>query len=479
MAIREGDRYQHSILPSCIEDYVEEDDPVRAYDEFVEALDLDTMGLVIDPDKVGNSSYDPKAMLKLLVYGYSYGIRSSRKLERAIYHNLSFIWLVGGLKPDYRSIARFRKNNLGVLREVLKYCARLCLKLDLIKGNVLFVDGTKMRGNSGISQQITRDGGKKLLKKLDRRINQLLKECEAVDEAERDLGSQVAMPDALGKAQQLRQKVQACLEELEQDDRSSINRTDGDAIAFSGRQGKHAGYNVQMTVDQEHGLVVSTDAVSEANDRGQLSNQVAQAEATLESAVDTVCADAGYENAEVQKPLMEEGKTVIVPSQQQAGGKEPGPFDARRFEYDQENDQYVCPAGKVLKHSTFDKAANKHVYQISSKQDCLNCCHFGCCTRNERGRTIKRHRYQVEKALLEEIYQLPQSQVIYKQRKMRAELPFGHIRHNLQANHLLLRGREGASAECSLLFTAFNISRMINLLGGVTGFRQTLRAASG
>jgi transposase len=475
MALREGDRYQHSLLPGCIDDYVGEDDPVRAYDAFVDALDFEEIGLSIDRDKTGNPAYDPRAMLKLLVYGYSYGIRSSRKLERAVYHNLSFIWLVGGLKPDHKTIARFRKENLPVLKQVLKSCARICLKLNLIEGNVLFVDGSKFRGNCGAGKQLTKVRGEKLLKHLDRRIKTLLQECSTIDRAESDLGSSVSMPEELKDAQRLRQKVETCLDELEREERSSINRTDKDAILFSGRQGKHAGYNLQAVVDGTQGLVVSTDAIAESNDRKQLLNQVSQAEETLGKTAQTVCADAGYENIAVQQPLMEQGKKVIVPSQQQASGKELKPFDARRFEYDAEKDCYRCRQGKVLRYSTTDSKTLKRTYRIESKLHCLACCHYGSCTRDKKGRGIKRNPYQAEKAQLEAIYQQSESQEIYRQRKLRAELPFGHIKQNLQANHLLIRGLAGAKAEASLLFSVFNISRMINLLGGVKGFRQAMR----
>ncbi len=116
MAYRHGSREQLLFLPSSIEDYVSESDPVRAYDAFVEALDLDELGIIEDSDKVGNPCYHPRAMVKLLVYGYSYGIRSSRKLERAVNHNLSFVWLMGDLKPDHKTIAEFRRNNKNALK---------------------------------------------------------------------------------------------------------------------------------------------------------------------------------------------------------------------------------------------------------------------------------------------------------------------------------------------------------------------------
>jgi len=134
MAYRYGDRNQMQFFPPCIEEYVAKDDPVRAYDAFVESLNFNELGIVAFEDKVGNPGYDPKAMIKLLIYGYSYGIRSSRKLERATCHNISFLWLMGGLKPDHKTIARFRHDNKSALKNILKQCAKLCIKLGLIEG---------------------------------------------------------------------------------------------------------------------------------------------------------------------------------------------------------------------------------------------------------------------------------------------------------------------------------------------------------
>src|SRR5208337_5443237 len=129
--------------------YVSQENPVRAYDAFVEALDFKDLGIDIDDRKVGNSEYDPRTMLKLLLYGYSYGVKSSRKLEREVHNNLSFIWLMRQLKPDHKTIAEFRRKNKEALKKALSLCARLCLNLGLIEGNVLFVDSTKLRASAG------------------------------------------------------------------------------------------------------------------------------------------------------------------------------------------------------------------------------------------------------------------------------------------------------------------------------------------
>ena len=181
MSYRYGKREQMGIFPQCIEDYVKADDPVRAYDAIVESLDFSDLGIELDSDKVGCPQYDPKAMLKLLVYGYSYGIRSSRKLERAVYHNVSFIWLMGGLKPDHKTVAEFRRKNKKALKKVLKQCARLCIELDLIAGNTLFVDGSKIRADASIKNTWDKEKCEKYLKKVDKRIDAILAECDEAD----------------------------------------------------------------------------------------------------------------------------------------------------------------------------------------------------------------------------------------------------------------------------------------------------------
>ncbi len=155
MAYRNGERNQMTLLPASIENYVGEGDPVRAYDAFAEALDLKGLGMELNDSKVGNPEYNPKAMLKLFIYGLSYGFRSSRKLERALHHNVSFMWLMGGLKPDHKTISEFRRKNKKALKQVLRQCARMCIEFKLIEGNTLFVDGTKIRANAGIKNSWT------------------------------------------------------------------------------------------------------------------------------------------------------------------------------------------------------------------------------------------------------------------------------------------------------------------------------------
>ena len=461
------------MLPPTIEEYVGEDDPVRAYDVFVEALDLEGLGIDVEEDRVGNSAYDPKMMLKILVYGYSYGWRSSRKLERALHHNLSFMWLTGGMKPDHKTIAKFRRDNTAALKKVLRQCVKLCIKLKLIEGNTLFIDGSKIRANASINQTWTEDKCRKVLEKTDKRIEEILKECEQTDDSES--GMPVRLPEELKDKLALKEKVQAIVKKIKEEERTQLNAVDGDCVKVCGRQGTHAGYNAQITVDERHGLIVNSDVVDESNDTRQFSQQVRQANEIIGSKCKAACADAGYANTANLKESVEEGIEVIVPSQKQAlhNSHEDNPFGKDKFIYDKETNQYICPEGKVLKYSHYSETKGHYLYRIKGPSNCIECKHYGRCTDNTRGRAIIRLKDEYVKEGLEALYISDKGQAIYKKRKEKVELPFGHIKGNLKAGEFLLRGLKGVNAEMALLSTCFNISRMITILG-ISGIMTAL-----
>jgi transposase len=453
------------LMPQSIEEYVTADNPVRAYDAFVEALDFPSLGIEINPDKVGNSEYEPHSMLKLVVYGYSYGVKSSRKLERECHHNLSFIWLMGGLKPDHKTIAEFRRNNKKALRKVLRQNARMCIKLDLIAGNVLFVDGTKIRANAGRDKSREKGYYEKLLIDIDSRIDKLLAECEATDKREEDIASYVSMDKELTKSQSLKERIKEVLDSFTHDDRANANQTDPDCRTIKSIQGKHAGYNVQSVVDDKHGLIVHTEATAEANDLNQFALQINQANEVLEKPCKVACADAGYADTDELEKIDEQGIKVIVPSQRQALHEEEGPFAKNHFIYDQEKNCYFCPEGHSLTYRGIEKKKNHLIYRIKNKKTCQTCKHYGQCTNAKYGRSIGRLHNEEVKQKLEAQYDETPSQAIYARRKTRVEHPFGHIKRNLKTDAFHLRRKDGVQAETSLLATCFNMARMITIFG--------------
>lgn len=479
MAYKYGNRQQITLLPESIEDYVSNDDPVRVYDAFIDAIDNSALGIDIDENKVGNSSYHPISMLKVLVYSYSYGWRSSRKIERALHHNLSFIWLSGGLKPDHKTISNFRRDHKDVLKNLLKQCARMCLKLNLIEGNILFADGSKVRANAGKSNTKNIETWEKYQKYIEAKIEELLDECETIDESEHH--SLVKITKDLRDTEKLNTKIKGLLKEMQDEGLERINSTDPNCKIMKGRQGSHASYNCQIVADDANGLIVSTDTTVSMNDLNQLTTQIKKAEETLEKESEVNCADAGYSSVDDLKVLVESGRTVIVPNNNQMNQKKnknnQDLFKKQFFDYDSKKDCYTCPAGHQLYRSSIRKEAKRTriEYRLKRSIICKNCKFFGKCTKSKTGRRLYRSYNEEVKERLEQIYNSDFGQEIYAKRKMIIEHPFGHIKHNLGVGAFLLRGLEGVKAEFNLLGTCFNIARMITLLGGVPKAVEQIR----
>jgi len=469
MAYRYGNREQGSMLPPCIDDYIGPNDPVRAYDAFVDALDLQELGITIDEEQVGCPPYDPRAMLKLLVYGYSYSAdRSSRKLERAVYHNLSFIWLLGGLKPDHKTIANFRHNHRNVLAKILKQSVRMCVKLGIIEGNTLFVDGTKLRANASMKHTWNQKRIDETLTKVDKRIETILRECEEIDAHDGSSDeSLVEMHKELQNQHDLRQKVEQIALELKNQNRQSINTTDTDCVSTRSTHGSYAGYNAQIAVDEKHGLIASGDVVPSSVDQGLLSQQVKNAEENIEKKCHTAVADGGYSDLS-DLSTMVDNTTVLVPIQRQTD-------DYENFTYDQATNTYCCSEGHVLKQYTIDNNKKRFRYKISDPKLCQRCAQFGTCTKSKGGRVLSRSFFEETSQRIQENLESEELKAVYKLRGQRVEHPFGHLRRTLSVRSFLMRGLQGVKAEMSLFASAFNIRRMITLMGGVSGFVIAVR----
>jgi hypothetical protein len=339
------------------------------------------------------------------------------------------------------------------------------MALKLIEGNTLFVDGSRFRANASISNSWTKEKCQRKLKKIDKRIAEILEECESTDQREAACGSFVKVKDELADQEVLKVRVKSILSDIEQERRPSVNTTDHDCTKIHSRQGNHAGYNGQIVVDEKHGLIVSCDVVNENTDDHQFADQINQANEVLGAKCDAACGDSGYATVDELEKIDNQNIEVIVPSQRQASGKDPEPFDARNFTYDRKNDCYICPKGNLLRFKKVEVKRRRKIY-LGCGSTCRDCEHFGTCTTNRiLGRKVTRLLKEDLRRELERQYELPDNQEIYKLRKQKVELPFGHIKHNLGVSGFLLRGLAGVKAEFSIMASCFNITRMIRLLG--------------
>jgi transposase len=476
MAYIYSDRMQLNLFPPSIEDLVGAGHPVRVYDAFIESVDLKQLGIPIEPVQQGATAYHPKILLKILVYGYSYGVRSSRKLERACHDNISFQWLTGGLKPDYRTISRFRSTHKKAIKQLLKQSVRMCLEFNLIEGNTVFIDGSAFRANASIKHHWTKEKYQKHLKELDESIDQLIDQIENLDHSEENKGSLVQIPKNLQDAAQCKERMQELLKKLEDKEHeqkmtkkvtTTLNHVDDEAVKMKSRQGTHACYNAQLVTDQKHGLIISADATSQSSDAHQLKSQIEHAKENLGRYPKEVSSDSGYYDLD-QLSEIPSGIVLIIPSQKQSRDERrpqpANPFDKNNFSYNPQKDIYTCPAGKTLTVQTINQQRQAKIYQAKAS-DCRSCQHFKTCTTSPHGRRVSRTKYYQLQEQLAQRYQSFEGQKIYKQRKEKAEAPFGHFKHNLAASAFLLRGRDGTQAEISLLSCCLNLTRMITILG--------------
>lgn len=474
MAFRQSERGQQMFLPRSIEEYVPQDDPVRAYDLFVDKLDWQRLGIVADEHQAGCPAYHPKTMLKILVYGYSYGIRSSRKLERALHHNLSFIWLTGGLQPNFKTLSEFRRNNLEALTQVMKHCARLCLKLDMVAGNTLFVDGSKFRANAGVSHSCTAEQCDQQMKQIDQRIEAILKECESVDAQEVQADSMVHLKQELAKQESRKERIEAAVEQLKKEHLPRVNTTDPDCARMQGRQGSHASFNSQIVTDDQHGLILHSDVVNANNDRKQFAEQIKAAQEITGKVPEVAGADGGYYSGKELEKMAAVATTVLVPARGQVHPSKLKPFAKGRFTYLADENVYLCPAGHRLTYRRTCEDRHWREYPLDGGT-CCACEHYKECTRGRNGRKIIRYFNEDLRDRLRQQFEAPANKEIYKRRKQKVELPFGHIKRNLGADHFLLRGLAGVRAEMALLASCFNMSRLMSWFG-VAGLIAKLSA---
>ena len=330
--------------------------------------------------------------------------------------------------------------------------------MGLIEGNILFVDGTKVLASASMKNTWTNERCKKAIDQIDERIEAILQECDATDRSEQEQASLVKLQGELQDQQRLKAKMEQIVAELHRQDQKAVNTTDPDAGRLRNGGQIGVGYNCQAVVDERHGLIVHTEAVNQSNDVGLFSSQLQGAQDTLGKNCERACADAGYCSPEDLRKSLDQGVDVVVPVVRHSDFRE-------HFTYDAGKDLYRCPQGHTLRNVGVNNRNKSHMYWIGQPSLCQQCPRFGDCTRSSQGRRVERPFTEEVRERLEKRYRRADAQRLMRQRKMRAEHPFGHIKHNLGMKAFLMRGRQAVQSEFSVAATCFNITRMIRLMG--------------
>lgn len=388
------DRSQITLFPEAVDDYITSDNPVRVIEAFVNSLDIQKLGFLrTDPNVTGRPAYDPRDLLKLYLYGYMNRIRSSRRLEIEAGRNLELFWLLRKLKPDFKTIADFRKDNPVAIKGVFKQFTMLCKDWDLYGKQVIAVDGSKFRASNSKRNNFNDKKIKRQLKYIDEKIETYLNELDNndVDEAGIHIPGEEEIKKRIEELKNRRDKYMVMQEEMTATETKEISTTDSDARLMAVNNfGIEVSYNVQTAVDQKHKLVVESEVINNPADQGQLSNIAKKAKEVLGAEEIKVLADKGYYATKDLIQCENNGLETYVPKQKFTGSIANTDFQLDKFKYDKEQDIYICPAGQTLHPGRIREGTGIKYKVYKNSRACKQCLLKDQCSKSSRGRTIQR-----------------------------------------------------------------------------------------
>jgi transposase len=458
------DRSQVTLLPECLDDYVDQDNPVRVVEAFVEQLDLRQMGFDgVAPAATGRPAYHPAVLLKLYIYGYLNRVQSSRRLEREAQRNVELMWLAGRLMPDFKTIANFRKDNGRAIRNVCRQFIVLCRQLNLFTDAVVAIDGSKFKAVNNRDKNFTPAKMERRMAQIEASIARYLTDMDTADRAEPEVAEL--------KKGRLQAKIAALKEQMLQLKRleaqmlaspdQQLSLTDPDARSMKNRDGGIVGFNVQTAVDAKHHLIVAHEVVTAGIDREQLTPMAEQARAATGIAELTVVADRGYFKGEQILQCDEAGITPLVPKSMTSSSKADGRFDKQDFIYIAAVDEYRCPAGQraIWRMTTVEKGQTLHRYWSSA---CPRCPLKARCTPSPYRRITRWEHEAVLEAMQLRLDRQPE---MMRVRRQTVEHPFGTIKSWMGWTHFLTKTLARVRTEMSLHVLAYNLKRVMRILG--------------
>ena len=457
-------RTQSILLPASLEDYVADTNPVRVVDVFVDELDLGKLGFDgVDPAATGRPSYHPAMLLKLYIYGYLNRIQSSRRLEREAQRNVELMWLTGRLVPDFKTIANFRKDNGKAIRAVCRQFVVLCQQLGLFSEALVAIDGSKFKAVNNRDRNFTSAKLQRRMEEIESSINGYLAALDTADRQEPAV-AQVKAERLQDKIAALKAQMQALKEievRLNETADKQISLTDPDARSMKTRGTGLVGYNVQTAVDAKHHLIVAHEVTNVGIDRDQLSAMATLARSAMGTQELTAVADRGYFKSEQILACQEAGITAIVPKTVTSNATAEGRFGKADFIYDAQKNEYRCPAGERLiwRYSTVEEGLKLHRYWSSH---CQTCAMKDRCTPSKQRRVSRWEHEAVLEAMQTRLDHAPE---MMRVRRQTVEHPFGTIKAWMGATHFLTKTLERVRAEMSLHVLAYNLKRVMKLLG--------------
>src|SRR6266436_2681733 len=461
------DRGQTTLFPECLEDWIDEGNPVRAIDAFVEKLDLSGLGFDgVAPEATGRPSYHPSGLLKLYIYGYLNRVQSSRRLEREAGRNVEVMRLTCRLIPDHKTIADFRKDTGPAIKQVCVQFIELCRQMGLLATASIAIDGSKFKAVNTRDKNFTRGKVERRRAQLEKSVARYLAQLDTADlqEPSEALAAKTAhLKEKLIKLESEMQRL-AAMEKLmlaSPDQQISLTDPDSRSMATSGRGSGVVGYNVQVAVDTDHHLIVTHEVTNVGNDLSQLSHVAKETKATLQTDTLEAVADRGYFSSEEILACDQAGITVTLPKPIRSGVKVRGRFGKQDFVYLPEEDVYRCPAGERLKYyfTTVEGGLRLRRYWTNACRTCA--LKSRCATGVQRRITRWEHEHVLE-AVQRRLDEHPEKM---RQRRETVEHPFGTIKARMGATHFLMKTLPRVASEMALHVLAYNLTRVMNIMG--------------
>ena len=459
------ERDQLLLLPEAVDDYVGSDNPVRFIDAFVDGLDLTAAGFLrVEAKAIGRPSYAPGDLLKLYIYGYLNRVRSSRRLETECHRNIEVLWLLRTLKPDFKTIADFRRDNRAAFRAVFRQFVLLCRRLDLYGRELLAVDGTRIKAVNNKDRNFTRSSLREFIRRADEWLEDYLKRLDEGDVEDGATGGGARtknLAEKIAALNEKRDRYQAMLAQLDRTGEDQISLTDPDSRAMAAHTKVGVGYNVQVAVDAKNKLIVEQAVTNQVVDMGLLTETSEPAREILGVETIDVVADRGYFKIEDIEACEQAGCVPHVAKPQRGSSVREGLFRKDEFRYDAGLDAYVCPAGKLLTPIRRGRMRDLERTDYGNPKACRACQLRPRCTNDARS-VFRLENEDVLDRMAERLKARP---AILDRRREVVEHPFGSIKQWMYQGAFLMRGLANVRAEFSLTALAYNLRRALNILG--------------
>jgi transposase len=459
------DRNQITIFPVTIDQSISQDNEIRLIDVFVDSLNLKDFGFKVDFIENGRPAYHPADLLKLFLYGYLNKIRSSRDLEKECTRNIELMWLIKGLVPDHNTISNFRRDNPEGIREVFKATVKTAKHFNLIGKKLLAGDSTKLRAQNSKKNNYSQDKINKHLEYIENKLNEYNKAL-ATEDSDQVKGVRKEIDKQLKRKEKYHQLEQ----QLKETGQEQISTSDSESrLIITRNNNTEVAYNVQTTVDAENNLLIDYK-VTNTNDSKAMGEMLIRASGIIETTDFTALYDKGYHNGSELKTGQEMKVNLMVAIPDVASNAPDKRYNMSNFQYDDKNDNYTCPENKILttngnwynKSRGHGRADIKVKHYKSNK--CNTCVARLLCTSNKKGRIIERSEYA--EYVEQNKKNIEANKTTYKRRQAIVEHPYGTIKRQWGFNYIITkRGMARASSDVGFMFTAYNLRRIINIIG--------------